>query len=160
MLASAAATPPCAATVCERVGNTLLMQAVFKPCWARPKVARRPAPPAPTTTMSNSCSWILYPVMSSVPKRDADDSKHPGDRGHGEDEAIQDLERDAPAGMDVVLDHRLHAQRRVPAHGDNEGDDQHRVERMMRDRAMHGVIAALRAADDQPEEIQTEENQR
>ena len=23
--------PPCAATVCERVGNTLVMQAVFKP---------------------------------------------------------------------------------------------------------------------------------
>ena len=31
MLPSAAAMPPCAATVCERVGNTLVMQAVLQP---------------------------------------------------------------------------------------------------------------------------------
>ena len=31
MLPSAAAMPPCAATVCERVGKTLVMQAVFSP---------------------------------------------------------------------------------------------------------------------------------
>ena len=31
MLPSAAAMPPCAATVCERVGNTLVMQAVCRP---------------------------------------------------------------------------------------------------------------------------------
>ena len=52
MLPSAAAMPPCAATVCERVGNTLVMQAVFRPASAQPSVARRPAPPAPTTTTS------------------------------------------------------------------------------------------------------------
>jgi hypothetical protein len=52
MLVSEAAMPPCAATVCERVGNTLVMQAVRKPCSAMPSVARRPAPPAPTTTTS------------------------------------------------------------------------------------------------------------
>jgi hypothetical protein len=32
MLVSEAAMPPWAATVCERVGNTLVMQAVLKPC--------------------------------------------------------------------------------------------------------------------------------
>ena len=31
MLPSAAEMPPCAATVCERVGNTLVMQAVCRP---------------------------------------------------------------------------------------------------------------------------------
>jgi hypothetical protein len=31
MLPSAAAMPPCAATVCERVGNTLVMHAVLRP---------------------------------------------------------------------------------------------------------------------------------
>ena len=31
MLPSEAAMPPCAATVCERVGNTLVTQAVLKP---------------------------------------------------------------------------------------------------------------------------------
>ena len=44
--------PPWAATVCERVGNTLVTQAVFSPAWAQPSAARRPEPPAPTTTTS------------------------------------------------------------------------------------------------------------
>ena len=44
--------PPWAATVWERVGKTLVMQAVFRPCSAMPRVARRPEPPAPTTTTS------------------------------------------------------------------------------------------------------------
>jgi hypothetical protein len=35
-----------------RVGNTLVMQAVDSPASARPSVARKPAPPAPTTTTS------------------------------------------------------------------------------------------------------------
>ena len=52
MLPSEAAMPPCAATVCERVGNTFVMQAVLRPASAQPSVARRPAPPAPTTTTS------------------------------------------------------------------------------------------------------------
>ncbi len=41
MLPSAALMPPCAATVWLRVGNTLLMHAVLRPCSARPKVARK-----------------------------------------------------------------------------------------------------------------------
>ena len=52
MLPSAAEMPPCAATVCERVGNTLVMQAVRRPASLQPTTARRPAPPAPTTTTS------------------------------------------------------------------------------------------------------------
>ena len=44
--------PPCAATVCERVGNTLVMQAVFSPASLQPTTARNPDPPAPTTTTS------------------------------------------------------------------------------------------------------------
>ena len=52
MLPSEAAMPPWAATVWERVGKTLVMQAVFSPCSAMPRVARRPEPPAPTTTTS------------------------------------------------------------------------------------------------------------
>jgi hypothetical protein len=44
--------PPCAATVCDRVGNTLVMQAVRKPASLAPTTARKPAPPAPTTTTS------------------------------------------------------------------------------------------------------------
>ena len=52
MLPSAAAMPPCAATVWLRVGNTLVMQAVLRPLGVMPSVARSPAPPAPTTTTS------------------------------------------------------------------------------------------------------------
>ena len=52
MLPSAAEMPPCAATVCERVGNTLVMQAVRSPASPQPTTARNPAPPAPTTTTS------------------------------------------------------------------------------------------------------------
>ena len=49
---SAAEMPPWAATVCERVGKTFEMQAVFRPAWAQPRAARSPDPPAPTTTTS------------------------------------------------------------------------------------------------------------
>ena len=52
ILPSEAAMPPCAATVCERVGKTLVMQAVFRPASLAPSVGRRPEPPAPTTTTS------------------------------------------------------------------------------------------------------------
>jgi hypothetical protein len=52
LLPSEAAIPPCAATVWLRVGNTLVMQAVRRPPSAAPIVARRPEPPAPTTTTS------------------------------------------------------------------------------------------------------------
>jgi hypothetical protein len=49
---SEAAMPPCAATVWLRVGKTLVRQAVLNPDAAIPSAARKPAPPAPTITMS------------------------------------------------------------------------------------------------------------
>src|ERR1019366_316502 len=55
-----AAMPPWAATVWLRVGNTFVMQAVVKPPSTAPCVARKPAPPAPTTTTSNVWSMNLY----------------------------------------------------------------------------------------------------
>jgi hypothetical protein len=58
MLPSAAEMPPCAATVWERVGNTFVMQAVRRPACEQPTVARRPAPPAPTTTTSKVWSTM------------------------------------------------------------------------------------------------------
>ena len=44
--------PPCAATVCERVGNTLLKTATSSPASASCSEARIPEPPAPTITAS------------------------------------------------------------------------------------------------------------
>ena len=49
-----------AATVCERVGNNFEIHAVFNPAPAHPIVARKPEPPAPTTTTSYSWSIIVY----------------------------------------------------------------------------------------------------
>src|SRR6476620_4313921 len=53
MLPSEAPTPPCAATVCERVGNTLDSTATFRPASDSCSDARMPEPPAPTITTSN-----------------------------------------------------------------------------------------------------------
>ena len=44
--------PPWAATVWERVGKTLVMQAVRRPASLQPTTARKPEPPAPTTITS------------------------------------------------------------------------------------------------------------
>lgn len=52
----------CAATVWDLVGKSLVMQAVLKPASDRPKAALSPAPPAPTTTASNSWSTTGYCV--------------------------------------------------------------------------------------------------
>src|ERR1700709_75509 len=53
MLPSEAPMPPCAATVCERVGNTLDSTATFRPASDSCSDARMPEPPAPTITTSN-----------------------------------------------------------------------------------------------------------
>ncbi len=44
--------PPCAATVCERVGKTLDNTATFRPARANCNEARMPEPPAPTMMTS------------------------------------------------------------------------------------------------------------
>lgn len=43
-----------AATVWDLVGKSFVTQAVLNPASERPNAARKPAPPAPTTTASNS----------------------------------------------------------------------------------------------------------
>ena len=53
MLPSDAPMPPCAATVCERVGNTFDSTATDSPASASCSDARMPAPPAPTMIASN-----------------------------------------------------------------------------------------------------------
>src|SRR4051794_7401207 len=52
-LPSEADTPPCAATVCDRVGNTFERTATRRSACASSSAARMPEPPAPTTTASN-----------------------------------------------------------------------------------------------------------
>src|SRR5690348_6215410 len=110
MLPSAAEMPPCAATVCQRVGKTFVRHAVVRPVAARPNVARRPAPPAPTTTMSYLCSVILYVSMRSGSERDADDGEHARGGAEETDELDENLQRELEAlRVHVILDDDLQA---------------------------------------------------
>src|ERR1700755_1840570 len=62
MLPSDAPMPPCAATVCERVGKTFDSTATDRPASPSCSDARMPEPPAPTITASKrrrgSLLWI------------------------------------------------------------------------------------------------------
>src|SRR5574337_920800 len=66
MLPRLAPTPPCAATVCERVGNTLLSTATFSPARDRRSDACMPEPPAPTMTTSKR-RLEIEPAMTLQP---------------------------------------------------------------------------------------------
>src|SRR3972149_3535262 len=62
----AAAMPPSAITVCALPSSDLQTSAVLAPCAEASMAARSPAPPAPTTTTSNSC--VSYSAMWSEPR--------------------------------------------------------------------------------------------
>src|SRR5216683_1723247 len=102
MLPSAAPIPPCAATVCERVGNTLESTATLNPASDSCSAARRPAPPAPTTTASK---LRLATTTSDSPEdlhRPAGTACEPQDR--------RDLQREAQPGvLDVIHPDVAHA---------------------------------------------------
>src|SRR5712671_6266076 len=88
-LASGAAMPPCAATVCERVGKTFESTATFRLERASSSAARMPEPPAPTTIASNlrTCS------VTSSPQNLYRPAEIGGDHQQGED-----LQREPRAG--------------------------------------------------------------
>src|ERR1043166_6448905 len=130
MLPSAASTPPWASTVCERVGKTLVMQAVLRPASEQPSVARRPAPPAPTTTTSKVWSMKGYvrpftlgaAIGPPVPFREPPSAIAQcsgGDLQHGDysgradrhrEESVGDRRQDLHAlAVHVILDDLLHA---------------------------------------------------
>src|ERR1043165_4160452 len=91
MLPSAAPMPPCAATVCERVGNTLESTATRRPALASSSEARIPEPPAPTITASNLRTGT---AMASGPPKDRG-GPHEIEEQHEHDGALQ---READAG--------------------------------------------------------------
>src|SRR4029079_2120268 len=116
MLPSAAPMPPCAATVCERVGNTLERTATRSPACAASSEARIPAPPAPTITASNLRTGI---VMSASPQ----DARRPHEV---EEEHERDGEFRGEAhrrGLHVIHDDVAHADPRVI---EERGDEEHR----------------------------------
>src|SRR3990172_1078102 len=93
-LASGAATPPWAATVCERVGNTLESTATLSSARASSSAARIPEPPAPTTIASN--------LLTGSPKRISRVS------------SPQNLDRPADIGGDRQQHHHLHNHAQPP----------------------------------------------
>src|SRR5258706_1987140 len=118
MLPSAAPMPPCAATVCERVGNTFESTATRRPAWASSSAARRPEPPAPTMTASNLRIGV---VISSPPQ----DRGRP-DQIEGEHQRNDALRCKAKArGVEVVHEDVAHADPRVI---EQRHDEEHREE--------------------------------
>src|SRR6188508_225927 len=129
MLPSEAPMPPCAATVCERVGNTLDSTATLRPARARRSDACMPEPPAPTMTTSKRrvgteevC--IAGPVAISEPPehlhRPTGAADEPGDRQHLQPEPHAHR-------LHVVHPDVAHADPDVPQHrhDDDEGEDLH-----------------------------------
>src|SRR5512132_1031758 len=120
MFDSEAAMPPCAATVWERVGNTLDTTATFRPARASCSEARMPEPPAPTITTSN-LRFATAAICSESPQHlhgPAGAADEPDDRRH--------LQRQAQAhGLDVVHPHVAHADPGVPGERDDGDEGEH-----------------------------------
>src|ERR1700741_3086007 len=119
-LASGAAMPPCAATVCERVGNTLLSTAVFSPARASSSAARMPEPPAPTTMASKR---RVFSAILSAPQ----DLHRPADVAEQHEDGDDLQPKPQPVGLDVVHHDVTHADPRVPreAHCEEQRRDTH-----------------------------------
>src|SRR3954468_3199610 len=107
MLPSEAPMPPCAATVCERVGKTLDSTATFRPARDSCREARMPEPPAPTMTTSNlrvAMLLLVYAICvpSLNPPQRLDRPARAADHPHDD----QDLQHQADADrLDVVPQH-------------------------------------------------------
>src|SRR5262249_568555 len=69
ILPSAAAMPPCAATVCERVGNTLVMHAVRRPASLHPTTPQNTKPAS--TNHDDVVAMILNRIGATVHRRRA-----------------------------------------------------------------------------------------
>src|SRR5258705_10169394 len=120
MSPSAAPIPPCAATVCERVGKTLESTATLKPASASCSAARRPAPPAPTTTASK--------LRLATVTLDSPEDLHRPAGAADEPQYGRDLQRQARSRMvDVIHPDVAHADPRVEQHArdEEEGREAH-----------------------------------
>ena len=91
MLPSAAEMPPCAATVCERVGKTLVMQAVRKPASLQPTTAR-------------SAVGRVLEAFIKQRAEDHDKSRSKLDR-HGKELRIRDAEGLFAQALQHEIDH-------------------------------------------------------
>src|SRR5437868_8028146 len=116
--------PPCAATVCERVGKTFERTATLRPARASCSAARMPEPPAPTITTSNLRRAMLEEVY--VMLLDPPEHLHgPAGAAHEVDDH-EKLEDEADAdGLDVVHQDVAHAHPHVVEQADDGGEREH-----------------------------------
>src|SRR3954452_20843455 len=122
MLPSAAPTPPCAATVWERVGKTLESTATRRPACASSRDARMPEPPAPTITASNLRTGM---VMCSAAPEDGRGPNEVEEQRHDH----RELEREAkPHGLHVIHEDVAHADPRVVEQRDEKKHGRHACE--------------------------------
>src|SRR6478672_4169445 len=121
MLPSAAPTPPCAATVCDRVGNTFESTATRSPACASSSDARMPEPPAPTITATNFRTGIV--IALARPQDGCRPDQVEEERHHH-----RELQCEADAGgLDVVHEDVAHPDPRVveQRHHEEHGRDAH-----------------------------------
>src|SRR3954469_4291563 len=157
MLPSDAPMPPWAATVCERVGNTLDSTATFRPASDSCSDARMPEPPAPTMTTSNLrlvilevadeapvWVWVMFSDSPQHLQGPAGAADQPGDGGDLQHEARGD-------GRHVIHQHVARAHPRGPDDGDDVDDGEH-LHPLMREDAAPLLVAHLarhQALDDE-----------
>src|SRR5512139_2608556 len=104
-LPSEAAIPPCAATVCERVGNTLDSTVTLRPASDIASAARMPAPPAPTTTTSK----VRFATLITAPLHAPQDLYRPDHiQQQGQDHAHM-YQQAQPRRLDVIHHDVAHA---------------------------------------------------
>src|SRR6476469_7963474 len=107
MFPSDAPIPPCAATVCERVGNTFDRTATVRPASASCSEARMPAPPAPmiSATKRRAPSFIDDADIALRARRSRRPPQHLDRPARVRDERADDgdLERKAQARRLCVI---------------------------------------------------------
>src|SRR5678810_1277098 len=148
MLPSEAPMPPCAATVCERVGKTFVKTATLRPARASRSDACIPEPPAPTMTTSKRRVamlevWTAGASISEPPEdldRPAGAADQPGDG--------EDVERESDADrLDVVHPDVAHADPDVIEQGD-DGDEGEHLHPLRREDRRPAVVVELAAEQD------------
>src|SRR5438046_3206409 len=149
MLPSDAPIPPCAATVCERVGKTFDSTATDKPASASCNDARIPAPPAPTMTASKCITGKLLAITLAGDSHGAPQNlnrpacvrNQHGDGNH--------LHRETPCrGLHIVHRDIADTHPRVEKQRDHE-QERRELERVVREKALpHAIVEAAVPDDD------------
>ena len=121
--------PPCAATVCDRVGNTLVTQAVRKPCSAMPKRRAQTSAASPHHDHIIVVHFIRISSHISPLKCDADKSIQPRRRNHGGKRDHKHDQHLARGAVRIIFDHHRGPHREMPHPDHQHQSRQNRGER-------------------------------